>query len=76
MGFVLIPNIGVSNINIAVTITLVIMSIIAREKKDKKYFLFVIELIVLQAAAFRAAGSLRNGDFLLCRRRFRHRRFQ
>lgn len=47
MGFVLIPNIGVSNINIAVTITLVIMSIIAREKKDKKYFLFVIELIVV-----------------------------
>ena len=36
MGFVLIPNIGVSNINISVTIILFIMSIIARENKDKK----------------------------------------
>ncbi len=36
MGFVLIPNIGVSNINISVTIILFIMSLIARENKDKK----------------------------------------
>ena len=35
MGFVLIPNIGVSNINIGVTIILFIMSLIAREKIEK-----------------------------------------
>ena len=39
MGFVLIPNIGVSNINISVTIILFIMSIIARENKDKKLYI-------------------------------------
>ena len=37
MGFVLIPNIGVTNINIGVTIILVLMSFIAREKIDKKF---------------------------------------
>ena len=37
MGFVLIPNIGVTNINIGVTIVLVLMSFIAREKIDKKF---------------------------------------
>ena len=37
MGFVLIPNIGVSNINIGVTLTLIIMSIIIRENRNKKY---------------------------------------
>lgn len=37
MGFVLIPNIGVTNINIGVTILLVFMSFIAREKVDKKF---------------------------------------
>ena len=47
MGFVLIPNIGVSNINIGVTLTLVIMSIIAREKKDKKYICSTIILVCI-----------------------------
>lgn len=37
MGFVLIPNIGVSNINIAVTLVLVTMSVFAREERNKKY---------------------------------------
>ena len=46
MGFVLIPNIGVNNINIAVTLILVIMSIIAREKKDKKYYCSTIILVI------------------------------
>ena len=36
MGFVLIPNIGVTNINIGVTIVLVLMSFIAREKIEKE----------------------------------------
>lgn len=47
MGFVLIPNIGVSNINIGVTLTLVIMSIISREKKDKKYICSTIILVCI-----------------------------
>ena len=50
MGFVLIPNIGVSNINIGVTLILVIMSIIAREKKDKKYIFLTIILIFIMIA--------------------------
>ncbi len=37
MGFVLIPNIGVTNINIGVTLLLVLMSFITREKIDKKF---------------------------------------
>ena len=39
MGFVLIPYIGISNINIGITLMLVLMSIITRENKNKKYFL-------------------------------------
>ena len=35
MGFVLIPNIGVSNINIGVTLVLALMSVIIREKREK-----------------------------------------
>ena len=41
MGFVLIPNIGVTNINIGVTIILVLMSFIAREKLTKNLFIQV-----------------------------------
>ena len=52
MGFVLIPNIGVSNINIGVTIILFIMSLIAREKIDKKvivksiFFIFIMTMLI------------------------------
>lgn len=46
MGFVLIPNIGVTNINIAVTLILIVMSIIAREKKDKKYYCYTIIIVI------------------------------
>lgn len=60
MGFVLIPNIGVSNINISVTIILFLMSLIAREKLDKQiiykniYFVSImIMLIVLGKATFK-----------------------
>lgn len=45
MGFILIPNFGVSNINIGVTLALVIMSIFAREKRDKKYLYTTIAII-------------------------------
>lgn len=36
MGFILIPNIGVSNINIGVKLDLVVMSILIRKKERKK----------------------------------------
>lgn len=45
MGFVLIPNIGVTNINIGVTLTLILMSILTREKRDKKYLCTTIIII-------------------------------
>lgn len=47
MGFVLIPNIGVTNINIGITILLVIMSILARDDITKKYILSTISLVVV-----------------------------
>lgn len=68
MGFVLIPNIGVSNINIGITLLLVIMSIIAREKIDKKYLYTVLLsvcimliLIILGKYLFK----INNPDILL-----------
>ena len=60
MGFVLIPNIGVSNINISVTIILFVMSLLAREKQNKKMILknivaicIMIILIILGKVAFK-----------------------
>ena len=47
MGFVLIPNIGVSNINIGVTLALVIMSVLVRDKKDKKYLYETLLLVCI-----------------------------
>ena len=68
MGFVLIPHIGVTNINIAVTILLVIMAILAREKRDKK-FLFTIILFVCIMLIFIIIGKwvfkVSNPDILL-----------
>ena len=68
MGFVLIPNIGVTNINIAVTIILIIMAILAREKRDKK-FLFTMILFVCIMLIFIIVGKwvfkISNPDILL-----------
>ncbi len=68
MGFVLIPNIGVTNINIGVTIVLVLMSFIAREKLDKKFIYtsilsicIILILIILGKWIFK----LKNPDILL-----------
>lgn len=49
MGFVLIPHIGVSNINIGITVILLGMSAITREKFDKEYILKLIASIVVTA---------------------------
>lgn len=68
MGFVLIPNIGVTNINIGVTIILVLMSFIAREKIDKKfiytsilYICIILILVILGKWIFK----LSNPDIVL-----------
>ena len=47
MGFVLIPNIGVNNINIAVTLSLILMSILIRAKRDRKYIYSTILMICI-----------------------------
>ena len=47
MGFILIPNIGVNNINIGVTLSLVVMSILSRENRDKKYMYKTILLVCI-----------------------------
>ena len=68
MGFVLIPNIGVTNINIGVTILLVVMSIIARKKIDKKFIYtnilsicIILILIILGKWTFKVS----NPDIVL-----------
>lgn len=68
MGFVLIPNIGVSNINIGVTITLVLMAIFAKEKKDAKYIYKIILLsciMLLIIILGKWAFKLNNQDIIL-----------
>lgn len=68
MGFVLIPNIGVSNINIGVTLALVIMSVLARENRDKKYFYKTVLLICIMLIAILLGKwifKLDNPDILL-----------
>jgi len=68
MGFVLIPYIGVSNINMGVTLVLVIMSLLTREKRDKKY-LYKIILVVCIMLILILLGKwifkLDNPDILL-----------
>lgn len=68
MGFVLIPNIGVSNINIGVTLTLVIMSILAREKRDKKYLyktLMLVCIMLILILLGKWTFKIANQDILL-----------
>ena len=68
MGFVLIPHIGVSNINIGVTILLVIMSVIARENKNKKYayyVLFLICIMIILIIVGKWIFKINNPDILL-----------
>jgi len=68
MGFVLIPNIGVSNINIGVTLVLVIMSVLSREKKDKKYIyqtILIICIMLLVMLLGKWIFKVSNPDILL-----------
>lgn len=68
MGFVLIPNIGVSNINISVTIILVVMSIIARENKETKEIwrnIFVICIMMMMLIIGKIVFKINNPDILL-----------
>lgn len=68
MGFILIPNIGVNNINIGVTLTLVIMSIIAREKRNKKYYystLLLVCIMLILIILGKYLFKINNPDILL-----------
>ena len=68
MGFVLIPNIGVTNINIGVTILLVLMSFIAREKIDKKFIytsILSICIILILVILGKWLFKLSNPDIVL-----------
>ena len=68
MGFVLIPNIGVSNINIAVTLALVLMAVLIREKRDKKYLYTTISLVCIMLILIllgRWIFKVSNPDILL-----------
>lgn len=68
MGFVLIPNIGVTNINIGVTILLVLMSFIAREKIEKKFIytsILSLCIILILIISGRWLFKLSNPDIVL-----------
>lgn len=68
MGFLLIPNIGVSNINISITIILVVMSLIARENMDKKIMwknIFAICIMVILIILGKITFKISNQDIIL-----------
>ncbi len=68
MGFVLIPSIGVSNINIGITILLIIMSIIVRNKREKQYIYTVITvtcIIFILLILGKYFFKINNPDILL-----------
>lgn len=68
MGFVLIPNIGVSNINIGVTLILVVMSVLSRGNKDKKYIytlLMLVSIMLIMILLGKWNFKLSNPDILL-----------
>lgn len=68
MGFILIPFVGVSNINLGVTILILIMAVVIREKKDKK-FLWMIILIICIITIITILGKIAfkksNSDIVL-----------
>ena len=68
MGFVLIPYIGVSNINLGVTLLLVLMSIIVREDIDQKYIwttILTICIILISIIGGKWLFKINNLDILL-----------
>ena len=68
MGFVLIPHIGVSNINIGIIVLLILMSIIIRETKDKKYMylcVFSISISIITVVAGKIVFTKIHPDLIL-----------
>ena len=68
MGFVLIPNIGVTNINIGITLLLLVMSVLTRGKRDKKYICLTILMVCIMLALIFVGKwifKLSNPDILL-----------
>ena len=68
MGFVLIPHIGASNINICIILILLVMSIIIRENRDKKYFYlttFCVSLAIMLVVLGKYVFLKSNPDIVL-----------
>lgn len=68
MGFLLIPNIGVTNINIIITLLLIVLSIFSKEKKNKKYLYVIIlniSIVLILIILGKWIFKLNNPDILL-----------
>ena len=68
MGFVLIPHIGASNINICIVIVLMLMSIVIRENKNKKYWyslLFAVSVSIMLLVLGKYIFIKANPDIVL-----------
>lgn len=68
MGFLLIPNIGVTNINIIITLLLIVLSIFSKEKKNKKYLYVIIlniSIVLILIILGKWIFKLNNSDILL-----------
>ena len=68
MGFVLIPHIGVNNINIGIVCILMIMSIIIRKNKDKKYLyliVFTVSISIISIVSGKYIFKKSNSDIVL-----------
>ena len=68
MGFLLIPHIGVSNINIGITFLLVAMAFIIRENIDKKFIyqsIIYVSLILIFIILGKYIFRINNKDLLI-----------
>ena len=68
MGFLLIPHIGISNINIGITLLLVAMAFIIRDKIDKKFIyqsIIYVSLILIFIILGKYIFRINNKDILI-----------
>lgn len=68
MGFILIPHIGVSNINIGIVILLILMGVIIQENRDRVYIysvVFVISISIMLITLGKFVFKVSNPDIIL-----------
>ena len=68
MGFILIPHIGVSNINIGIVILLILMAILTIEKVDKSQIyavIFVVSISIILIILGKCVFKITNPDIVL-----------